>query len=129
MFEILGAPWCDGQKLAQHLMSKDLPGIAFVPVRFQPTSSKHKGVECSGVHILVTDWHTFQPVRTGMHMAVALHTLFPDDWDTLRLDWLLKHKPTFDAILKDTPADDIMQTWQRSLDVFRLRRRPFLLYE
>lgn len=128
-FEILGAPWCDGRKLAQHLMSEDLPGIAFVPVRFQPTSSKHKGVECSGVHILVTDWRTFQPVRTGLHIAVALHTLFPEHWDTRRLNWLLKHQPTFEAILKDTPADDIIKTWRRSLDVFRLRRRTFLLYE
>jgi hypothetical protein len=45
------------------------------------------------------------------------------------LNWLLKHQPTFEAILKDTPADDIIKTWRRSLDVFRLRRRTFLLYE
>jgi len=128
-FEILGAPWCDGTKLAMELNNKKLPGIAFVPVRFVPESSKHKGKECGGVHILVTNWRTFEPVRTGLHIAVALHTLFAEDWDTKRLDWLLKHKPTFDAILQDTPADEIIATWRRGLDLFRLRRRPFLLYE
>ena len=128
-FEILGAPWCDGTRLAGRLNSQDLPGIAFVPARFRPTSSKHKDTDCFGVQVLVTDWRTFQPVRTGIHIAVALHELFPDAWDTKRLDWLLKHKPTFEAILKGTPADEIIATWRRPLDLFRLRRRPFLLYE
>ena len=93
--------------------SQDLPGIAFVPARFRPTSSKHKDTDCFGVQVLVTDWRTFQPVRTGIHIAVALHELFPDAWDTKRLDWLLKHKPTFEAILKGTPADEIIATWRR----------------
>jgi len=128
-FEILGAPWCDGTKLARKLNDQGLPGIAFVPVEFQPTSSKHKGVACSGVQILVTDWRTFQPVRTGIHIAVALRTLFGDDWDTNRLDWLLKDRASFEAILAGTPADDIIAGWRRPLEIFRLRRRPFLLYE
>ncbi|MGK0154051.1 MAG: hypothetical protein ACI9SE_001002 [Neolewinella sp.] len=128
-FEILGAPWCDGTQLANHLNAAQLPGVAFVPVRFTPTSSKHKDIECGGVHILVTDWRAFEAVRTGMHIACALHSLFADDWDTKRLDWLLKDQASHDAILAGTKADDIISTWRQPLDLFRLRRSPFLIYE
>ena len=128
-FEILGAPWCDGQQLAATLNAAKLPGIAFVPVRFTPTSSRHKDKECGGVHILITDWSAFDAVRTGMHVACALRALYPDDWETKRLDWLLKHKPSFDAIVAGTKADEIIKTWRRSLELFRLRRQPFLIYE
>jgi uncharacterized protein YbbC (DUF1343 family) len=81
------------------------------------------------VSILVTDWRTFEAVRTGMHIACALRLLFANDWDTSRLDWLLKDQASHDAILAGTKADDIISKWRRPLDLFRLRRRPFLLYE
>ncbi len=128
-FEILGAPWCDGVSLAAKLRAANLPGVAFVPVRFTPTASKHKGEECGGVHVLVSDWRTFEPVRTGIHVACALRALHGEQWDTKRLDWLLKHPATRDAILAGTAADAIVASWQKELDLFRLRRKPFLLYE
>jgi uncharacterized protein YbbC (DUF1343 family) len=128
-FEILGAPWIDGVALATALRAAELPGVAFVPVVFTPTASKFRSERCSGVHVLVTDWKTFQPVRTGLHVACALRRLFGDKWDTKKLDWLLKHPPTRDAILAGTPAEAIVATWQQELDLFRLRRKPFLLYE
>lgn len=128
-FEILGAPWCDGQKLASRLNQAKLPGVAFVPARFTPTASKHKNNACGGIQILVTDWRDFEAVRTGIHIACALHTLFPNDWDTNRLDWLLKDKASSNAILAGISPDEIISKWRRPLDLFRLRRGPFLLYE
>jgi uncharacterized protein YbbC (DUF1343 family) len=128
-FEILGAPWCDGIALAAKLRAAGLPGVAFVPVRFTPSASKFRGEECSGVHVLVSDWRTFEPVRTGIHVAVALRALHEAAWDTKKLDWLLKHEATATAILDGTDADTIVATWQRDLDLFRVRRKPFLLYE
>jgi uncharacterized protein YbbC (DUF1343 family) len=128
-FEILGAPWCDGVKLAAALRAANLPGVAFVPVRFTPTASKFRGVECGGVHVLPTDWSTFQPVRTGIHVACALHALHANEWDTKKLDWLLKHPPTHDAILAGDAADAIAAKWAAELDLFRMRKKPFLLYE
>ena len=128
-FEILGAPWIDGVALAAALRAAELPGVAFVPVVFTPTASKFRAERCAGVHVLVTDWKAFQPVRTGLHVACALRRLFGEQWDTKKLDWLLKHPPTRDAILAGTPAEAIVATWQQELDLFRLRRKPFLLYE
>ncbi|MFN9706960.1 MAG: exo-beta-N-acetylmuramidase NamZ domain-containing protein [Planctomycetota bacterium] len=128
-FEVLGAPWIDGRVLAERLTAAKLPGVAFVATTFTPTRSKHQGKACGGVHVLVTDWRAFEPVRTGVHIGGALRALFPAAWDTKKLDWLLKHQPTADALLAGQEPDAICAGWQKELDLFRLRRKPFLLYE
>lgn len=128
-FEVLGAPWCDGRQLAARLRAANLPGVTFVPVSFTPTASKYRGERCGGVNVVVTDWQRFEPVRTGIHVACALRALHGPQWDTQKLDWLLKHEATRDAILAGRPADEIVAGWQKELELFRLRRKPFLLYE
>ncbi|MBL9079139.1 MAG: DUF1343 domain-containing protein [Planctomycetes bacterium] len=128
-FERIGAPWCDGVALAAALRAAALPGVAFVPVRFTPTASRCAGEPCDGVDVVVTDWRTFAPVRTGTAIAVALHRLFPQQWDTAQLDWLWKHPASLAALREGRDADAITAGWQRELDLFRMRRRPFLLYE
>jgi uncharacterized protein YbbC (DUF1343 family) len=47
-FEIIGAPWMDGQKLAEALNRAGLAGVRFVPVRFTPKSSKFANEEAGG---------------------------------------------------------------------------------
>lgn len=128
-FEVLGAPWCDGVALALRLREAKLPGVTFVPVSFTPTASKFRGELCSGLNVVITDWQTFEPVRTGIHLACALRAQHEKAWDTKRLDWLLKHEPTAAAILAGTPADAIVASWKKDLELFRMRRKPFLLYE
>jgi len=128
-FEVLGAPWCDGVQLAARLRAANLPGVTFVPVSFTPAASKFRGEPCGGVNVVITDWRTFEPVRTGIHVAGALRGQHGKDWNTDKLDWLLKHEPTRDAILAGKPADEIVASWQKDLDLFRMRRKPFLLYE
>lgn len=128
-FEVLGAPWCHGELLARRLREAGLPGVAFVPVQFTPKASRFRGEACSGINVVITDWRTFEPVRTGIHIACALRALHRDEWDTAKLDWLLKHPPTTEAILAGKPADEIVAAWQKDLELFRMRRKPFLLYE
>lgn len=128
-FELLGAPWCDGVALAAQLRAADLPGVAFVPLEFTPTASVFRGERCRGVQVVVTDWRTFEPVRTGVHIACALRALHGDQWDTARLDALLKHAPSAGAIRDGEAADAIVATWRKDLELFRMRRKPFLLYE
>ena len=87
------------------------------------------GQRCGGINVVITDWNAFEPVRTGLHVATALRALHADQWDTKKLDWLLKHEATRDAILAGEAADAIVATWKKELDLFRLRRQPFLLYD
>ncbi|HEX5052034.1 MAG TPA: DUF1343 domain-containing protein [Planctomycetota bacterium] len=128
-FEVLGAPWCDGLALAAALRAAGLPGVTFVPVHFEPSSSRFHGERCSGVHVIVTDWRTFEPVRTGVQIACTLHALHATQWDTSKLDRLLKHEPSCRAMLAGEKPADIVAGWRKELDLFRMRRQPFLLYE
>lgn len=128
-FEVVGAPWIDGIALAAQLRAAELPGVTFVPVRFTPSSSKHEKKECGGVQIAVTDWQAFEPVLTGIALACALRDLFGSDWKHDKLDWLLRDQAALDAFRAGKDARTIERGWKQELDVFRMRRKPFLVYE
>lgn len=51
-FEIWGAPYVDGKRLAREIAA---PGIALRPLTFTPTFHKHAGQLCGGVQVHVTD--------------------------------------------------------------------------
>jgi len=59
-FEIVGAPWIDGRRLAKDLSG--LPGFIARPLTFRPTFQKHAGQVCGGVQIHVTQPDLFRPV-------------------------------------------------------------------
>ncbi|HEY0079971.1 MAG TPA: exo-beta-N-acetylmuramidase NamZ domain-containing protein [Pyrinomonadaceae bacterium] len=127
-FEIIGAPWLDGRRLAAHLNARNLPGIRFVPVRFTPKASVFKGEECGGVNLIVTDRARFSPVRTGIEIAHALRRLYPSDWkadDYLRL---LANADTLERLKRGDAPDDIIRAWQPRLEEFRRARASVLLY-
>ncbi len=126
-FERIGAPWCDGVQLAARLRQQDLAGVAFVPIEFTPTASKHQGKACAGVAIAITDWATFEPVGTGLAIACALRDLCPE-WQHDKLPWLLRNQKAYDAFAAGKDAPAIQAGWQQDLDLFRMRRKPFLLY-
>src|SRR5262249_29680457 len=79
-FELVGAPWIDGQRLAAYLNDRKISGIRFVPLRFTPKSSVFKDKECGGINLIITNRTQFHPVTVGIEIAVALHRLFPNDW-------------------------------------------------
>ena len=90
--------------------------------------SKFEGKLCSGVQIAITDWSAFEPVLTGIAIACALRDLFPADWKTDKLDTLWRHQASLDAFLAGADARAVEKTWLKDLELFRLRRKPFLLY-
>lgn len=63
-FEIVGAPWIDGHRLAQGLRATGLSGFVARPITFRPTFHKHAGQICGGVQIHPTDIASFRPVAT-----------------------------------------------------------------
>jgi Uncharacterized protein conserved in bacteria len=50
-FEVVGAPWIDGRKLAGYLNERNLKGVRFVPVRYRPNASVFKDEDCGGINI------------------------------------------------------------------------------
>jgi uncharacterized protein YbbC (DUF1343 family)/CubicO group peptidase (beta-lactamase class C family) len=127
-FEVIGAPWIDGRKLADALNGAKLPGVRFVPIRFTPKSSVHKDVECGGVNIIITNRDIFEPVSAGLEMASQLKKLFPKDFLIEKFNRLLVNQKIFDALRQGSDARAMRQVWEPELEAFRAIRSRYLLY-
>ena len=82
-FEIIGAPYIKSPELVSYLRGQDLPGVAFTPAYFTPTSSKHQGVFCQGVHIHITDYKAYESYKTGLIILEGIRNLYPNEFEML----------------------------------------------
>jgi uncharacterized protein YbbC (DUF1343 family) len=127
-FEVIGAPWLDGQKLASYLNARRIPGVRFIPVRFKPNTSVFKNEECSGVNVVITDRDRFKSVATGIEIAVALHSLFAAAWKVDSYLRLLVNADALERLKRGERPEDIVQSWNAGLESFRQKRERVLLY-
>jgi uncharacterized protein YbbC (DUF1343 family)/CubicO group peptidase (beta-lactamase class C family) len=127
-FEVIGAPWVEGRRLADEL-AKALPsGVRFVPTRFTPTASTYAGKECGGIQILIDDWSRFESLPTGLAIAYQLRRLYPEQWEVKRYLALLANRATYESLQRgDTPAQ-MQRFWQHDLQEFMALRKAYLLY-
>jgi uncharacterized protein YbbC (DUF1343 family)/CubicO group peptidase (beta-lactamase class C family) len=128
-FELVGAPWIDGQKLASYLNARQIAGVRFVPVRFTPTTGANKDMESGGVNIVVTDRTRLQSVALGIELAAALRQLYPSDWKVDGFLRLLANSDAFERLKRGDSADSIIRSWSNSLEQFRTARANVLLYD
>jgi len=128
-FELVGAPYIDDVKLAEELNRMALPGVAFIPIRFTPTYSVHKGVECGGVFIMLNDRTKCNVVDVGMQIAKTVYRLYPKDFPVDKPKNLLLHASTLADIKADKPLDEIRATWRMDLVDFQQRRERYLIYK
>ena len=77
-FEVAGAPWLDGARLARELDATGLPGFVPRPISFVPTFHKHAGERCGGVQIHPLDPASFRPVATYLALVTLAHAQRPD---------------------------------------------------
>jgi uncharacterized protein YbbC (DUF1343 family) len=82
-FELVGAPWLDGRRLADALNAADLAGerpFRARAVTFQPMFQKHGGKECGGVQIHPTDATAFRSVAVYVALVALAHHAHPQDF-------------------------------------------------
>ncbi len=127
-FELVGAPWIDGQRLAGYLNERRIPGVRFVPVRFTPRASVFQGEECGGVNLVITDRAQLRPVYAGLEIAVALRRLHPNDWQVEKYGRLLANADTLERLKRGESPEQIALSWQPSLEEFRRARARALIY-
>ncbi len=127
-FEIVGAPWIQGDKLAEVLNQRGLPGVRFVPLRFTPKASVFKDEQCGGVNIIITDRAAFRPLLTGIEMALALRKLYPNEWKVDSYLRLLVNSDTLERVKRGESAREIVASWNSGLQEFRRARSEILLY-
>jgi uncharacterized protein YbbC (DUF1343 family) len=128
-FEVVGAPWIDGQRLASYLNSQKIAGVRFVPLRFRPLSSVFKGEECGGINIVVTDRSQFRPVFSGLEIAVALRKLYASEWKVDSYLRLLANGEALERLKRGEAAGEIVRSWSKGLDEFRKARTQVLIYQ
>jgi uncharacterized protein YbbC (DUF1343 family)/CubicO group peptidase (beta-lactamase class C family) len=127
-FEILGAPYINGIKLAGEMNRLALPGVGFVPVKFKPSASVFSGKECGGVRIVVTDRAAFKAVDTGVALAAVLNRLHKNQFGVAKMLKLLGNQGVLSAIESGVPVAEARSGWDPGLRDFMERRKPFLLY-
>ncbi len=128
-FEVLGAPWMDGQRVAKYLNERGLPGVRFVPIRFRPNASVFKDEDLGGVNFVITNRQTFDSVRTGIEIAAAIRKLYPNDWQVDRYLRLLVNQDILDRLKRGEAAPAIIASWQPALAEFQKRKASYLLYQ
>jgi uncharacterized protein YbbC (DUF1343 family)/CubicO group peptidase (beta-lactamase class C family) len=128
-FEVVGAPYIDDVKFAAELNRAGLPGVSFVPIRFTPTASVHKGEPCGGVYIMLNDRERCPVVDVGLLMAQTLCRMYPEQFNADKMKHLLLHPPTLEAVKSGKPLAEIRASWKAEVEAFRKRREPFLLYK
>lgn len=128
-FEIVGAPWVDGQVLAKELNMLQVPGVTFVATSFTPTASKFVNESCQGVNICITDRKQYEVNQLGLAFATTLNKLYSQEWKSKEYIRLLGNKRCLQAIKDGVSIADIIADQEIDLLPFRLRRERFLLYD
>ena len=126
-FEVVGAPYLDGEALAKNVEAHPIPGLAVLPISFTPTSSVHQGKKCGGLRLRVTDRAQFEPVRAALRLAQAIHEVAPE-WDLDHVDRMLQSPAAVAALRDGKSIDEILATWKAPLAAFVAKRERFLLY-
>jgi uncharacterized protein YbbC (DUF1343 family) len=138
-FEIIGAPWIDGERFAEAMNRRRLPGVFFRPVFFEPTFHKHAQTPCGGCQVHVTDRSTYR----SMHVAVEMLEEFrkeapgqplwrepPYEYETVKppIDILYGSDRLRTGIDAGEPAAAIVKDWPAGEAAFRDVRQKYLLY-
>ncbi|MEP6920804.1 MAG: exo-beta-N-acetylmuramidase NamZ domain-containing protein [bacterium] len=127
-FEVVGAPWINGQELSANLNGRKIPGVRFVPLQFTPNGSVFKDELCNGVNVIITDRDRFRPVFNGLEIAAALRKLYPSQWKVDDYARLLVNADTLQRLKRGDTAADIARSWDVQLEEFKHKRASVLIY-
>jgi uncharacterized protein YbbC (DUF1343 family) len=138
-FELIGAPWMDGELLAAAMNDKGLPGVHFRPVFFEPTFQKHARQTCGGCQLHVLDRGAFEPVRVAVELLAEFRRQNPAAFAWRQPPYEYEHeKPPIDilygsdrlraAVDRGDGISALVRSWRPEEDAFRRTRERFLLY-
>ena len=138
-FELVGAPWIDGERLADAMNARGLPGVHFRPAFFEPTFQKHAKQTCGGCQIHVVDRRRFRPVRTAVELLAEFRLQDPArfawreppyeyEHDKQPIDILYGSARLRAVLGEGGDASAIAAAWTPDEDAFRRTRERYLLY-
>lgn len=137
-FELVGAPWLDGEKLAEKLNSLGLAGVRFRPLVYKPFYGRFKGEMCGGVQIHLLDPARAPLFELNFHVLDAVNALYPErrilrdvagettwkDSDNALGDSSVRRR-----LDEGRPLQEFLSDWRRDAAEFAESRKKYLLYE
>ena len=138
-FELVGAPWIDGERLADAMNARRLPGAHVRPVFFEPTFQKHAKKSCGGCQIHVTDRTAFEPVRVAIELLAEFRRQQPDafawrqppyeyEQDKWPIDILYGSDRLRTTLDRSDDVAPLVASWEADEEAFRRVRERYLLY-
>ncbi len=127
-FEVVGAPWIDGDRLANYLKKRHIPGVAIEPATFVPQESRFRGQRCQGVRLRLENRQQFDGPALGLELAAALYRLFPGKFWLDQTLTMIGSREVLQAIKNGEDAGKVRQKWQAGLAAFNQKRQKYLLY-
>jgi uncharacterized protein YbbC (DUF1343 family) len=138
-FELIGAPWIEGEALADAMNARALPGVYFRPAFFEPTFQKHAKQTCGGCQLHVTDRTVFQPVRAAVELLAEFKRQRPTmfawrqppyeyEHDKWPIDILYGSDRLRAVIDRGDDVAPLIESWVSDEEAFRRVRERYLLY-
>jgi uncharacterized protein YbbC (DUF1343 family) len=134
-FEIIGAPWIDGEAWNEELGNYDIDGVLFRPVYFTPVASKYEGEACQGVQVHVVDREKASPIQIAFRMIESLKKLYPTDFtwtDPVKGRYFIDLLMGTDQFRHNVDKQSSLLKWlnneEKSLEEFCRIREKYLLY-
>jgi uncharacterized protein YbbC (DUF1343 family) len=138
-FELIGAPWIDGESLAAAMNARGLPGVHFRATVFEPTFQKHAKQTCGGCQLHVTDRQAFQPIRTAVELIEGFRSQNPSvfawrqppyeyEHDKWPIDILYGSDGLRSTIDSGGDISRLIASWREEEDAFRKTREKYLMY-
>jgi uncharacterized protein YbbC (DUF1343 family) len=130
-FFYAGGTYVDGATLADRLNARDLPGVAFRPAAWSPTSGFWADKELSGVELVIFDPRAFLAVRSAVEILCVVRDIAPRQIDIkepsgVDRDWGTTSLRT--GLLAGKNPQGFMDLWSARLEAFRTLRSEYLLY-
>ena len=128
-FEVLGAPYIDGPKLAGELNARQIQGVRFLAIDFTPRENRFAGEVCHGVQLVLLDRQALDSPELGVELAAALHKLFPNQFQLDKTLGLIGSRAVLEGIRQGRdPRRMAYEYQQKELEQFRRLREKYLLY-
>ena len=138
-FELIGAPWIDGERLADAMNARGLAGVHFRPAFFEPTFQKHAKMSCGGCQIHVLDRRAFRPVQAAVELIAEFKRQDPVRFSWREPPYEYEHdKQPIDilygsdrlrvAIDRGDDLGPLVAAWRPEEEAFRRTREKYLLY-
>jgi SSS family transporter len=131
-FEVFGAAWMDGAKVAAYLSERKIPGVSFEATKFAVAETVEKypghGQTIDGVKMTVTDRVALDSPEMGVEILSALHKLYPAEFKLEKAAGWVANTATMAGLERGDDPRAIAKGWKAGLMEFEIGRKRYLLY-